>query len=136
VSRWVFADEEPAQGDEIVAIACPEGRPHTPTVGTVSRSGRSLDIDDRRLHDLVQFDADTSPNSNGGPLLDAHGAVIGLTEGQDDIGAVRPCSRGTPCWLAWRSTAMVLTNVNLPRAPARRACQAAQGVESLSASAL
>jgi hypothetical protein len=83
----VFADEEPAQGDEIVAIAYPEGRPQTPTVGTVSRLGRSLDVDDRRLHDLVQFDADTSPNSNGGPLLDAHGAVIGLTEGQDDIGA-------------------------------------------------
>ncbi|MGI3779337.1 MAG: S1C family serine protease [Janthinobacterium lividum] len=83
----VLTDEEPQQGDEIVAVAYPEGRPQTPTIGTVSRLGQSVDVDDRRLHDVVQFDADTSPNSSGGPLLDLHGAVVGLTEGQDDVGA-------------------------------------------------
>ena len=78
----VFADGAPEQGDEIVAIGYPDGRPQTPTSGTVSRLGQSVDVDKHRLHDLVQFDADASPGSSGGPLLDLHGAVVGLTESE------------------------------------------------------
>ena len=76
----VFADDEPQQGDDIVVIGYPEGRPQTPTSGTVSRVGQSVDIDKRRLNDLVQFDADARSASSGGPLLDLHGAVVGMTE--------------------------------------------------------
>jgi hypothetical protein len=78
-----FAAGEPEQGDEIVAIGYPEGRPQTPTTGTVSRLGQSVDVDERRLHDLVQFDAEGAP-STGGPLLDLSGAVIGMTDSADD----------------------------------------------------
>jgi S1-C subfamily serine protease len=78
-----FAAEEPEQGDDIVAIGYPEGRPQTPTSGTVSRLGQSVDVDERRLHDLVQFDAEGLPSS-GGPLLDLSGAVLGMTDSADD----------------------------------------------------
>ena len=80
----VFSEDEPQQGDDIVAIGYPDGRPQTPTTGTVSRLGQSVDVDERRLHDLVQFDADVSAGSSGGPLLDLHGAVIGMTDKADD----------------------------------------------------
>ncbi|SEQ47452.1 S1C family serine protease [Microlunatus flavus] len=82
-----FAEHEPQPGDDIVAVGYPGGRPQTPTSGTVSRLHQSVDVEGRRLLDLVQFDADASPGTSGGPLLDLHGAVVGLTEGQDDSGA-------------------------------------------------
>lgn len=78
-----FAADEPEQGDEIVAIGYPDGRPQTPTSGTVSRLSQSVDVDNRRLHDLVQFDAEGLPSS-GGPLLDLSGAVVGMTDSADD----------------------------------------------------
>ncbi len=79
-----FADEEPQQGDDIVAMGYPDGRPQTPTSGTVSRLDQSADVDERRLHDLMQFDAEGSPGSSGGPLLDLRGAVVGVTDSADD----------------------------------------------------
>jgi S1-C subfamily serine protease len=82
-----FADDEPSQGDEIVAMGYPDGRPQTPTSGTVSRLGQSVDVDDRRLRDLVQFDAEGNPGSSGGPLLDLRGAVVGMTDSADDYAA-------------------------------------------------
>jgi serine protease Do len=78
-----FAADEPEQGDEIVAVGYPDGRPQTPTSGTVSRLNQSVDVDERRLHDLVQFDAEGRPSS-GGPLLDLSGAVVGMTDSADD----------------------------------------------------
>jgi hypothetical protein len=82
-----FADDEPQQGDEIVAMGYPYGRPQAPTSGTVSRLGESVDVDNRRLHDLVQFDAEGNPGSSGGPLLDLQGAVVGVTDSADDYTA-------------------------------------------------
>jgi S1-C subfamily serine protease len=82
-----FGAEEPQQGDEIVAIGYPDGRPQTPTSGTVSRLAQSVDVDERRLHDLVQFDAEGNPGSSGGPLLDLRGAVVGITDSADDYTA-------------------------------------------------
>lgn len=82
-----FADDQPQQGDEIVAIGYPDGRPQTPTSGTVSRLGQSVDVDDRRLNDLVQFDAESVPGSSGGPLLNLKGEVLGVTASADDYTA-------------------------------------------------
>lgn len=82
----VFAEDEPQQGDEIVSIGYPDGRPQTSTSGTVSRLGQSVDVDKRRLNDLVQFDAEGRP-STGGPLLNLSGAVIGMTDSADDYTA-------------------------------------------------
>ena len=79
-----FSEEQPQQGDEVVAIGYPDGRPQTPTSGTVSRLGQSVDVDDRRLNDLVQFDSEGVPGSSGGPLLDLRGAVVGITDSADD----------------------------------------------------
>ena len=53
-----------------------------PNNGTVNRLGQSVDIDKHSMNDLVQFDADVSPGSSGGPLLNLQGKVIGMTEGQ------------------------------------------------------
>ncbi|MCP4961553.1 MAG: PDZ domain-containing protein [Actinomycetia bacterium] len=69
-------------GEPAVAIGSPlrlEGGP-TVTLGVVSAMGRSLARPDSLwLYDLVQTDAPISPGSSGGALLDANGALIGIT---------------------------------------------------------
>jgi len=69
-------------GEPAVAIGSPlrlEGGPSV-TVGVISAIGRTLDLPTgQRLYDLVQTDAPIAPGSSGGALLDANGAVIGIT---------------------------------------------------------
>ena len=100
-----FADAEPQQGDEIVAIGYPQGRPQTPTTGTVSRLGQSVDVDDRRLKNLLQFNAESSPGNSGGPLLDLNGAVVGITDAPDDyiagLNYAVPSKTAHPLVAAW-----------------------------------
>ncbi len=69
-------------GEPAVAIGSPlrlEGGPSV-TVGVISAVGRSLALPGGgRLYDLVQTDAPIAPGSSGGALLDANGALIGIT---------------------------------------------------------
>src|SRR5438067_9161824 len=69
-------------GQEAIAIGSPLGLAGGPsvTVGVVSALHRRLDTrTGPPLLDMIQTDAPISPGSSGGALLDADGAVIGLT---------------------------------------------------------
>src|SRR4051794_21619887 len=69
-------------GDQCISIGSPLGLVGGPSVsvGVLSALGRSLDGEaGHRLYDMIQTDAAISPGSSGGALLDASGAVIGVT---------------------------------------------------------
>lgn len=70
-------------GETAVAIGSPLGLRGGPSVtaGVVSALGRRVDRSDGQpaLHDMIQTDAPIQPGSSGGALVDASGAVVGIT---------------------------------------------------------
>ena len=68
-------------GHEAIAIGSPLGLAGGPSVttGVVSALGRQVDSRDGQLLDMIQTDAPIAPGSSGGALVDASGAVIGVT---------------------------------------------------------
>lgn len=77
-----FSEAEPAEGDEVISISYPNGRPQTPVNGTVNGLNRSLDVEGKRLENLIQYNAGASAASSGGPVLNLTGEVVGMTEGR------------------------------------------------------
>ena len=78
-----------AVGEIVVAIGNPLGFERTVTAGVVSALYRNLPTPRGGvLEGLVQTDASINPGSSGGPLLDAHGSVVGITS------AMLPWARG------------------------------------------
>ncbi|HEX5475599.1 MAG TPA: trypsin-like peptidase domain-containing protein [Vicinamibacterales bacterium] len=63
-------------GEWVCAIGNPLGYVHSVTVGVVSFIGRKLF--DASLDDYIQTDAAINFGNSGGPLIDAHGDVIGI----------------------------------------------------------
>lgn len=63
-------------GEWVCAIGNPLGYEHTVTVGVVSSLGRKLF--DASLDDYIQTDAAINFGNSGGPLINAHGEVIGI----------------------------------------------------------
>jgi S1-C subfamily serine protease len=65
-------------GDWVIAIGSPLGYAGSVTVGVISAKGRSLELEDEYLYDLIQTDAVINPGNSGGPLLNLDGEVIGI----------------------------------------------------------
>jgi putative serine protease PepD len=65
-------------GAPVVAIGNPLGLTDSVSAGVISGLDRTTDTDHGRFSGLIQFDASVNPGSSGGPLLDAHGLVIGI----------------------------------------------------------
>jgi S1-C subfamily serine protease len=65
-------------GAAVVAIGNPLGLTDSVSSGVVSGLDRTADTDVGKFSGLIQFDASVNPGSSGGPLLDAHGLVIGI----------------------------------------------------------
>ena len=65
-------------GAAIVAIGNPLGLIDSVSAGVISGLDRTADTDHGTFSGLIQFDASVNPGSSGGPLLDAHGFVIGI----------------------------------------------------------
>ncbi len=68
-------------GDWVVAIGNPYGLSHTVSAGIVSAKGRTrqdVPLDPSGYYDFLQTDASINPGNSGGPLLNLHGAVVGI----------------------------------------------------------
>jgi putative serine protease PepD len=65
-------------GAPVVAIGNPLGLTDSVSAGVISGLDRTADTNDGKFSGLIQFDASVNPGSSGGPLLDAHGLVIGI----------------------------------------------------------
>jgi putative serine protease PepD len=87
-----------AVGDGVVAIGAPFGLPETVTSGIVSALHRSMTAPNNfAINDSIQTDAAINHGNSGGPLLDLHGAVIGINAqiesdsgGNDGVGFAIP----------------------------------------------
>jgi len=95
----VLADSSKvAVGDGVVAIGNPFGLDGTVTSGIVSAVGREISSpDDTPIEGAIQTDAAINHGNSGGPLLDLHGEVIGITSqiqseggGNDGVGFAVP----------------------------------------------
>jgi len=66
-------------GETVVALGNPFGYGHTVTVGVISAVKRDIVLSGRTVYkDLIQTDAAINPGSSGGPLVNAHGQLIGI----------------------------------------------------------
>jgi S1-C subfamily serine protease len=66
-------------GDQVEAVGFPFGIGPSASAGVVSGLKREFEEDGRpRLTNLIQFDAAANPGNSGGPLVDAHGEVVGI----------------------------------------------------------
>ena len=83
-----LADSSSVQpGAEVVAIGNPFGLDASVTSGIVSAVGRTIaSTDGSTISDVIQTDAALNSGNSGGPLLDMHGEVIGVTSQIETVG--------------------------------------------------
>ncbi|MBV9410917.1 MAG: trypsin-like peptidase domain-containing protein [Acidimicrobiia bacterium] len=99
-------------GQSAIAIGSPLGLAGGPsvTVGVVSALHRRLDTrTGPPLLDMIQTDAPISPGSSGGALLDANGAVIGLTTAVATTDGAQGLGFATPIDVARTSADQLIT---------------------------
>ncbi|MFJ1866703.1 S1C family serine protease [Streptomyces sp. NPDC088097] len=80
-----------AVGDSTIAIGAPFGLSNTVTTGIVSAKNRPVASGDgsggkNSYMSALQTDASINPGNSGGPLLDGHGAVIGINSAIQSAG--------------------------------------------------
>ncbi|MBI4233970.1 MAG: trypsin-like peptidase domain-containing protein [Chloroflexi bacterium] len=76
-----FADPSSVHvGDWVIAIGNALALPGGPTVtvGVVGALNRSVPVEDRVMHDLIQTDAAINEGNSGGPLVNLQGQVVGI----------------------------------------------------------
>lgn len=66
-------------GQLAVAIGHPAGYLAAASLGVVVAAGQAVTEEGLRTGDLIQTDVRIAPGSSGGPLIDVHGDVIGIT---------------------------------------------------------
>jgi S1-C subfamily serine protease len=69
-------------GQPVAAIGNPFGLSGSMTVGIVSQLGRTISeslAGNFAIANVIQFSAQINPGNSGGPLLNANGAVVGIT---------------------------------------------------------
>lgn len=72
-----FGDSDRLEvGEPVMAIGNPFGLEQTVTTGIVSAKERVIGAGP--YDDFIQTDASVNPGNSGGPLVDAHGAVVGI----------------------------------------------------------
>ena len=126
-------------GDPVLTVGNPFEFAFTVTSGIVSARGRR-DLNQDEIQDYIQTDAAVNPGVSGGPLFDAHGAVVGLaTAVYSAARAEGPQAAGLsfaiPINLAWRVANDLLTlgRVRRPRAGLEAADQPASADPSAAA---
>jgi len=89
-------------GSPTIAVGSPSdtGADPSVTTGVVSAIERRLDAGGEVLHGLIQTDAPIEPGWSGGPLVDATGAVVGIST--DMAGAGGGFGFATPIDLVYR----------------------------------
>ena len=81
-------------GASVVAIGNPLGLADSVSAGVISGLDRTADTSNGQFTGLIPFDASVNPGSSGGPLLDAHGRVVGVVvslatpDGQDAFAGI------------------------------------------------
>jgi S1-C subfamily serine protease len=66
-------------GDPVAAIGSPFGEEQSLSIGVISALDRNIaSLTDFGIGDAIQTDAAINRGNSGGPLLDAHGRVIGI----------------------------------------------------------
>lgn len=68
-------------GETAVVIGArqrPQGSPSV-TTGVIAGLGQVMEVGERRLYDVISTDAAIPLRASGGPLLNRHGAVVGIT---------------------------------------------------------
>jgi S1-C subfamily serine protease len=96
----------PKVGQLAVAIGNPLGFESTVSTGVVSALGRTLRGRTNRLIDgVIQHTAPLNPGNSGGPLLDAHGRVLGVNT------AIIARSQGLGFAIAVETAAWVLSQL-------------------------
>lgn len=66
-------------GDIVFAVGSPYGFSRTVTMGIVSTSRRTLEINGIKYPDMIQTDSAINPGDDGGPLINIKGEVIGVS---------------------------------------------------------
>ena len=65
-------------GQMAIAIGCPQRFSWSITIGTISATGRKVEMPEITYRNMIQTDAAISPGSSGGALVNSTGEVIGI----------------------------------------------------------
>lgn len=105
-------------GQKVIAIGNPFGFEGTLTTGVVSALGRTIQEQNAVYENMIQTDAAINPGNSGGPLLDSHGAVIGINTmiygtQSAGIGFALPVSRARAILDEYQSRGRIATPILL-----------------------